>query len=699
MPWLAVHLPQLSLEAFCAALPDASRAVALVADHRIADADAAAAARGVRAGMRRATALALAPELLLAEADAARDAAARLAVAHAALAFTPMVALHGTATVLLDVGASLRLFGGLAALHRRLVAAVAPLNHRTSVAAAPTPLGAALLAQWPGAGSRSERPASRAASRSERPASRPGFDAVLGDHATQLPALQALLAQAPVWLLGPGREHWEALQGMGLATLADLQSLPRSGLARRFGTALLDDLDRAFGRRADPRDRVELPAAFATRVELGARADTAEQVLHAAAALLARLVAWAGARRVRVAAFTLRMHHEPRRGASVPASTLRIALAEPSLDAAHLHTLLRERLARFDGLAAPTLEIELQCRDTVAAPAPNGELFPTPAAHDAGLGRLLERLRARLGDEQVRRLDAVADHRPERATRTLPAQAEAVVSRAGRAGGAGPAGATTARAATKTGVATTSTAAAMVDTSPKPARTADAAAPTKRTGTAAAAGGASTPASTKEAALASPREAAAASTKEAALASAEEAAPVSTKEAAFASAKGASSAVMAEACASTERASITKAGATVTAAAAHASGKRASTTKAGASAARAGAAASASSAARSAAPSAAAARSAPAAPLHRPVWLLTEPLPLAERDALPLFHGRPLQLVSGPERIESGWWDGAVAARDYFIAEAGDGALVWIWRDRIARADGDGGWFLQGLFA
>ena len=66
----------------------------------------------------------------------------------------------------------------------------------------------------------------------------------------------------------------------------------------------------------------------------------------------------------------------------------------------------------------------------------------------------------------------------------------------------------------------------------------------------------------------------------------------------------------------------------------------------------------------------------------------------------PLLDGQPLQLLCGPERIESGWWDAALAERDYFIAQAGDGALVWIYRARLpmAMAEGSTGWFLQGRF-
>ncbi len=79
----------------------------------------------------------------------------------------------------------------------------------------------------------------------------------------------------------------------------------------------------------------------------------------------------------------------------------------------------------------------------------------------------------------------------------------------------------------------------------------------------------------------------------------------------------------------------------------------------------------------------------------RPFWLLEQPLPLTLRAHRP-FYGSPLRLLSGPERIESGWWDGALALRDYFIAQGDEGACYWIYRERDA---GSARWFLHGLFA
>lgn len=510
MLWIALHLPLLSLETFAATLAcEASdAALALVDAHHIVGANAAARALGVKPGLKRATALALAPQITLGQADPVRDAQALLAVAHAALAFTPSVVIEPASaaaaadaaphTVLLEVQASLRYFGGLPALKQRLQAALAPLGHRLHTVSAATPLGAALLA------------------RVHRELDCPDTEATR--HA---------LARAPVWLLGPGRVHWEALQGMGLPTLADLGRVPRAGLARRFGEQLLAEHDRAMGHRPDPREPLALPPAFDARLELFARADTGEQLLHGAAVLLARLVAWLSAQHAFVRRFELLMHHEPRvrRDAASPGITrLEIALAEPSRDSAHLLVLLRERLAALQ-LPAPTLELGLHADDIARRAPPNTELFPTPASEHEGLTRLIERLQARLGPEQVTRIAPAADHRPERATVTRIADAQM-----------------------------------------RPVR-------------------------------------AAANATEAA-----------------------------------------------------------------------------------------------AGRLVRPVWLMQQPEPLKERDAGPLLDGQALHLLSGPERIETGWWDAGLVERDYYIAQQPGGALVWVYRARKPVAPAAPSWFLQGRF-
>jgi protein ImuB len=84
--------------------------------------------------------------------------------------------------------------------------------------------------------------------------------------------------------------------------------------------------------------------------------------------------------------------------------------------------------------------------------------------------------------------------------------------------------------------------------------------------------------------------------------------------------------------------------------------------------------------------------------LSRPAWLLRAPQPLPAQDGLPVLDGRPLRLLLGPERIEAGWWDANLVARDYFVAADADGALVWVWRHRLPGPQGSAPWYLQGRF-
>jgi len=76
----------------------------------------------------------------------------------------------------------------------------------------------------------------------------------------------------------------------------------------------------------------------------------------------------------------------------------------------------------------------------------------------------------------------------------------------------------------------------------------------------------------------------------------------------------------------------------------------------------------------------------------RPLWLLADPQPLPGGER-PRYDG-PLELEEGPERIESGWWDGCDVRRDYYVARDRVGARLWVFRER----QGGGRWFLHGVF-
>lgn len=83
-----------------------------------------------------------------------------------------------------------------------------------------------------------------------------------------------------------------------------------------------------------------------------------------------------------------------------------------------------------------------------------------------------------------------------------------------------------------------------------------------------------------------------------------------------------------------------------------------------------------------------------AAPVgERPTLLLPKPEPLRERNKQ-LWWRKPLEVLSGPERLESPPDRGTVHQRDYYVARESTGSICWVFRELES-----GRWFIHGLFA
>ena len=66
--------------------------------------------------------------------------------------------------------------------------------------------------------------------------------------------------------------------------------------------------------------------------------------------------------------------------------------------------------------------------------------------------------------------------------------------------------------------------------------------------------------------------------------------------------------------------------------------------------------------------------------------MLPEPRPLTQPVA---------EVVGGPERLESGWWDGGDLKRDYYVLRLANGQLAWAF----SAVGQHGPWMLHGWFA
>lgn len=351
-------------------------------------ADRAARAAGIRLGMKRGGVLTLSSEVLMIERDAAREGQAQREVGVALMRFSPDVALLEEATVIVEIGASLRLFGGVRAVCRQARAVLDALGFSACIGIAPTGQGAWLLARY---GNR---------------------------RVMRLASLERALSSLPMTAVPQVRPFADWLAGLGCATIADVRRLPRAGLQRRCGERVLDSLDRAFGTAPELFDWLTLPPTFCARIELPDRIEHADGAMHAAHRLIVQLCGWLCAKQLAVTGITLSLEHERGRQAVAP-TIIEIALGEPAWQEAHLLRLLKERLHRIE-LAAPMIAVRLDASKVEAAAPPAEQLFPEPGGSAQSHARLLELLVARLGEENVLRPAPTADYRPEIANRWAP---------------------------------------------------------------------------------------------------------------------------------------------------------------------------------------------------------------------------------------------------------------------------------------
>jgi protein ImuB len=237
-------------------------------------------------------------------------------------------------------------------------------------------------------------------------------------------SLARVLDGLSVSLLPVTQAHRDAFSHVGCTTLADLRQLPRSGVVRRFGSGILDLLAQAYGTRADPRESFRAPASFHAQLELPSRVDNADALLFAARRLIVQLAGWLSAHHAALSGYTLLLEHELASRHAPKTSSLKVAWAIPSRDAEHLIWLLREKLNQTV-LAAPVIELKLVADQIGEYAGKSDTLFPMPESDGDSIARLLERLSARLGPENVLQMSVQDDHRPERAMRVEAYQAQA----------------------------------------------------------------------------------------------------------------------------------------------------------------------------------------------------------------------------------------------------------------------------------
>jgi len=385
--WFCIYLPALPLEALQIEAEASAVFEEIKGIRRILLASERALAAGIRPGLSINAALALEQALYLEERNPERECRVVKTLAEWARQFTSFVCIEAPSLLLLEIAGSLRLFGGVKALRRRIVAGLDAQGFQAAVAIAPTPLAATWLA-------------------------RAGRKACLLDSRN----LAAKLAPLPLSCLDWPDSLVASLRGMGIACIGDCLRLPRQGFARRFGAARLLQLDRALGRLPDPRMNYRAPERFSTEYELQEEQSDSALLLNICRELLLRLERFLLTRQVAVQHLLFSFFH-----LEGPATQVSLGCAQAGRSVQHWFDLLEIRFERLV-LPAAVIAIRLRAGRSQGFSADSGALPLSGQAkrqESASMAELAERLSARIGAGAVHGVMTVAEHRPQHAWRRL----------------------------------------------------------------------------------------------------------------------------------------------------------------------------------------------------------------------------------------------------------------------------------------
>ena len=294
---------------------------------------------------------------------------------------TPLVSLEPPHALILEIGGSLKLWGGLDSIREALNRELDRRRLTAHLCAAPTALAALWLA-------------------------RDGRKDVLS-----VKRLAGCLGALPLHVTGWPQATRRLLKKMGLGTVGDCLRLPRDGLVRRVGRRCLDDLERSLGRQPDLRTAFRPDRRFSSVVEFQEEVAEPQVIADAGKRLILRLAEALHGHQAQIASCRYGFHHLRR-----PATTVRIGQVVPTHESRKIIDLFLTRLETLS-LSAPVTALSLTTGKITPMTGLNAGLFPdcpemTP---QAALGELVARLQTRFNVEDIHGLRLAENHRPEAA--------------------------------------------------------------------------------------------------------------------------------------------------------------------------------------------------------------------------------------------------------------------------------------------
>jgi len=344
------------------------------------------AEQGIHPGMRLQTALALVPDLAVIQVAEGLENRVLEQQARWLYRYAAHIAPVPPDGLLAEAGSLQRLYGSLQAFWQTLEQALQARRLHARMATGHTPAAARLLARA-GLGECTAEPSHILRQLERLPLSRSGLD-----HTTET-----------------------RLRRLGLTTLGEVMALPPDELAHRLSPDTLAWVQKIRGTRPDPVPAWQPPHVFRQETDFMRDVSHSQALLFPLQPMLAELENELQWRQQDTDTLHIRLCHRHEED-----SLLTLRSSGPEHRAEFFLNLIRLRLEQTP-LRAPVTGIVLTVHRFLERNVDTGQdLLGDNRNPDEAWHELISRLRARLGEEALQRLQVQADHRPEQAWSSAP---------------------------------------------------------------------------------------------------------------------------------------------------------------------------------------------------------------------------------------------------------------------------------------
>tara|TARA_B100002003_G_C14151025_1_gene553630 strand:+ start:3030 stop:4496 length:1467 start_codon:yes stop_codon:yes gene_type:complete len=330
----------------------------------------------------------------LAELDAAQQKKYLLELAALAQTVSSTISFHPLALIF-EIRSSLRYFGGIDVIHSKLEKLISEqlnawrLPGSFSYSVSPTISGSLLLA-------------------------RSGHNVLV----YQKDKLRSALGRLPTEVLQLSKEESRRLDNMGVRCLRDIWRLPASGLRKRFGSDLINRLNKAIGKAPEPTRNYQPPPAFVTSYDLPYEIENLTRLLPLIDEFMAQLCDFLRRHDLSTSHLVVSLLHEKR-----SSTRINLGLRQPSRSQKHLMLLLETHFTNL-AIPAPVTAIKIVVQKFDSFFSQSGELLSEGKPHpihysDNKLNQFMEQLQARLGEHHIKSINNIAVHCPEHASTQL----------------------------------------------------------------------------------------------------------------------------------------------------------------------------------------------------------------------------------------------------------------------------------------